>query len=105
MDLSDEVQMQKRNVLLATLQFFEDLDHQALAKVTAENPKYADATLRSTTLALVSKGVKLVALIEDKKAKMGSFRGFREQLNEGREQANAKAQESVIVDEVVLRAS
>ncbi len=92
-DLDNELHLQKRNVLLATLQFFEDGNQQALDDAKARNPRYADAKLRSNTLALVTKGERLAALVAAEQEKMPSFQEMKAQLNDGRKQELANAEE------------
>ena len=98
-DVNNEVQRQKRNVLMATLQFFDDGKVQDLNNVIAANPRYDEATLGSKTLRLVSKGIKFAALMQEEKAKMDSFKGFKEQLKNHREGVPAK----VNVNEIDLQ--
>lgn len=98
-DVKNEVQQQKKNVLMATLQFFDDGNVKALNSVIAANPRYDEATLGSKTLRLVSKGIKFTALIQEDKAKMDSFKGLKEQLQNHRDGVLAQ----VNVDEIDLQ--
>ncbi|AWN74654.1 hypothetical protein LEAN103870_17625 [Legionella anisa] len=83
----DEKQKQKRNVLMATLKYFDDGDLSALARVMKENPRYEESSTKSKTLELVSTGIHLMKDIEREKAKFDSFKVMREDLQEGRAQA------------------